>query len=188
VPYNHIELGSGATSWILAKYIVPFFEGTGHFHDDCVDILPRCDRVGGVCAEGMGMTSTGKCTMPLTNWTSYGVRLDWTNAGISANLTATMTNQAPACVAANVENDHHFLGYHLYRSSRPIDIINISQAERLAFIDSHTNTWFDVEGTQFTYYAVVPLFAYGEGILGVYSTVSAETSPPPPPRRRIGGY
>jgi PKD repeat protein len=160
IPYSHTELGTRFTTWVLTDHILPFFNTPGaRFTKACPDTPLACTSDGD-CTVGHGLTRSGACTIPALNSPRSGVALSWTSSP-NVNPVATLTGSLLlACPRLNRGTTDQDQGYNIYRATVPI--YDIASATRIAWVDSHTTSYFDPDGSASSYYLISHVTRQGE--------------------------
>ena len=177
-PYNHTELGSASTEWMVNAIMWPFFDNQpfgGSADSLCRSAqfrtvstsctAPPRPSASGLCVNGRGFTGT--CSVAKQATTTGGVKIvwEWVNSAIS-NVTASITGASSCDQATGTTLSYvsaagdALLGYEIYRSATPISADNAG--ERIGFVDMAETSFVDPNPLPgINYYAVAAVTSTG---------------------------
>lgn len=195
VPFNHCELGSAQTKFLLSGIIMPYYS-TGDFPQCPIsaETTPQIKLCGSdnptplfsnACMKGNGYIY-GSCTANLPQEGTSSTELFWTapaNDGTSAapsDLTAESTTNVSNCSSGAMESIDQtdgtptLLGYQIYRSTD--ENMAADDSHRIGYIAADKNSFVDTTPTNIdNYYVVTALYDQGESVpSNVASTQSVE--------------
>jgi hypothetical protein len=162
VPYNHFELGSAASAWLMNGVVLPFLDGQGvalngkpaacpltPYSTPAVSCTTTRPSLKDYCYAGRGLTSDGHCTLAPRDRILFSAKVTWNAPGTfndppgSAN--AILTNVtgcgAPLSKGSYSVTSTVATGYQIYRSSHPITTLDPNS--RIGYVSASDQSFYD---------------------------------------------
>ena len=190
VPYNHFELGSAETGWLMPGVVLPFLDGQGvglngkpvacpptPYSTPAVNCTTTRPSLADYCYTGRGLTWDGHCTLAPRDRVLFSAKISW-NAppafnqppgspnAILSNVTGCgdALSKGPYAAASTIVT-----GYQIYRSSQPITTLDPNL--RVGYVSATELVFYDpAPGVGDNFYAVTAIYD---------DTESAPASAPP---------